>query len=83
MSATTRSPAAELYAGGVAPPLESITSGVSWPAVIGGAFTAAAVSLILLTLGAGFGLASLSPWSGSGATVTTFSIVGGLWLIVT
>ena len=83
MSATTRSAAAELYAGDVTRPLESITSGVSWPAVIGGAFTAAAVSLILLTLGAGFGLASLSPWSGSGATVTTFSIVGGLWLIVT
>jgi hypothetical protein len=81
MSATTR-PAAELYEAR-AIPAEAPVSGVSWPAVIGGAFTAAAVSLILLALGSGFGLASISPWSGSGASATTFTIVGGIWLIVT
>ena len=81
MSATSR-PAAELYAERPIP-LEAPLSGVSWPAVIGGAFTAAAVSLILLALGSGFGLASISPWSGSGASATTFTIMGGIWLIVT
>lgn len=43
--------------------LEAPTSGVAWPAIIGGAFAAAALSLILLALGSGFGLASVSPWS--------------------
>jgi hypothetical protein len=81
MSTTTRS-ATELYTERPLP-VEAPLSGVSWPAVIGGAFTAAAVSLILLALGSGFGLASISPWSGSGASVTTFTIVGGIWLIVT
>jgi hypothetical protein len=38
---------------------EASVSGVSWPAVIGGAFVAAAISLILLALGAGMGLSSL------------------------
>src|ERR1700751_1470733 len=81
MSTTTRS-ATELYTERPLP-VEAPLSGVSWPAVIGGAFTAAAVSLILLALGSGFGLASISPWSGSGASVTTFTIVGGIWLLVT
>jgi hypothetical protein len=81
MSTTTRS-ATDLYTERPLP-VEAPLSGVSWPAVIGGAFTAAAVSLILLALGSGFGLASISPWSGSGASVTTFTIVGGIWLIVT
>ena len=30
------------------------TSGVAWPAIIGGAFAAASLSLILLALGSGF-----------------------------
>ena len=47
-------------------PLETSTSGVAWPAIIGGAFAAAALSLILLALGSGFGLASVSPWPNSG-----------------
>jgi len=42
---------------------ESSSSGVSWAAVIGGAFVAAALSLILLALGTGLGLSSVSPWS--------------------
>jgi hypothetical protein len=35
------------------------STGVSWPAVVGGAFVTAAVSLILLALGAGLGFASV------------------------
>ena len=57
------------------------TSGVSWPAVAGGAFVTAALSLILLALGAGLGLSSVSPWSNAGATASTVSRATILWLI--
>jgi len=40
---------------------EAYSSGVSWAAVIGGAFVAAALSLILLGWARGFGLSSVSP----------------------
>ena len=63
-------------------PLEAATSGVAWPAIIGGAFAAAVLSLILLALGSGFGLASVSPWSNSGASATTFTVMTAIWLIV-
>jgi hypothetical protein len=63
-------------------PVEASTSGVAWPAIIAGAFAAAALSLILMSLGSGLGLASVSPWSGSGASVTTFTVMTAIWLIV-
>ena len=63
-------------------PLEARSSAVAWPAIIGGAFAAAAVSLLLLTLGSGIGLASVSPWSGAGVSATTFTVTAAIWLIV-
>src|SRR5579863_158934 len=51
---------------------ESAASGVSWAAVFAGAFATAALSLILLALGAGAGLSSLSPFSGMSATTVGF-----------
>ena len=33
-------------------------------------------------LGAGFGFASVSPWSNSGASATTFGVAAAVWLIV-
>ena len=65
------------------PSLEGPASGVAWPAIIGGAFAATALTLILLALGSGFGLASVSPWSNAGASATTFTVVTAVWLIVT
>ena len=62
--------------------LKSSISALSWPAIIGGAFAAAALSLILLALGSGFGLASVSPWPNSGASVTTFTVMAAIWLII-
>jgi hypothetical protein len=62
--------------------LEASTSAMSWAAIVGGAIAAAAASLILLALGSGFGLASVSPWANSGASATTFTIMTGIWLIV-
>ncbi len=59
------------------------TSAVSWPAIIAGAFVAAAVSLVLLTLGSGLGFAVVSPWPGHGVSATTFVATSAIWLIVT
>ena len=52
-----------------------VTSAVSWGAIIGGAFVIASVGLLLMALGAGFGLASVSPWPNSGVTATTFGVM--------
>src|ERR1700674_1270358 len=61
---------------------EAHASSVSWAAVIAGAFVAAALSLILLALGTGVGLSSVSPWSNVGASTSTVSSIAIVWLIV-
>jgi hypothetical protein len=66
--------------GAVVSPGKSV---VSWPAIIAGAFVAAAASLILLALGSGLGFASISPWPGHGVSETTFNVTAAIWLIVT
>jgi len=63
-------------------PVESSVSAISWAAIIGGGIAASAMSVVLVLLGAGFGLSSVSPWPNAGASATTFSIVAGIWLIV-
>jgi len=64
---------------------EAITtpSAVSWAAIVAGAVGAAALSLILLILGTGLGLSSVSPWSGQGASASTFGISTILWVSFT
>ncbi len=57
------------------------SSGVSWGAVVGGAFVAASVSLIMLALGAGFGLGVVSPWSNTGASSSAVGNAAICWLI--
>ena len=61
---------------------EAYSSGVSWAAVIAGAFVAAALSLILLALGTGLGLSSVSPWSNVGASASTIDRAAIVWLII-
>src|SRR6202165_2445046 len=61
---------------------EAHSSGVSWAAVIGGAFVAAALSLTLLALGTGLGFSSVSPWSNAGASATTIGMAAVVWLIL-
>lgn len=56
------------------------SSGVSWPAIAAGAVSAAALTLVLLALGAGIGLSSVSPWADSGVSATTFKIGTGIYL---
>lgn len=61
---------------------ESSTPAVSWGPIIAGAFAASTLTLILMLLGSGLGLTMVSPWSGSGASVTTFAVSTAIWLIV-
>jgi hypothetical protein len=61
---------------------EANSSGVSWAAVIGGGFVTAALSLILLALGTGLGLSSVSPWSNVGVSASTIGTAAILWLIL-
>jgi hypothetical protein len=62
--------------------IEAPASGVSWAAVIAGAFAAAALSLILLALGTGMGLSAVSPWSNAGASASAVSKAAIVWLIL-
>jgi hypothetical protein len=61
---------------------ESSVSAVTWPAIFGGAFVAAASSIVLVALGSGLGLASVSPWRDSGASATGVAWLTAVWLIV-
>jgi hypothetical protein len=60
-----------------------LSHGLSWSAVFGGAFVIAALSLIMLALGAGFELSAVSPWADVGASAATVGTLGILWLVVT
>ena len=62
---------------------ESVLSAVTWPAVAAGGIVAASTSLILVALGSGLGLAASSPWPGSGPSFGAFTVMAGVWLIVT
>jgi hypothetical protein len=61
---------------------EAYSSGISWGAVLGGAFVSASLSLILLSLGTGLGLSAVSPWN-IGAAASTVGRAAIAWLIVT
>jgi len=58
------------------------SSGVTWSAVIGGAFVCAAISLILLALGTGLGFSAVSPWANSGVSASTIGTSAIVWLIL-
>ena len=62
---------------------ESGSSGATWSAILAGAAVALAATLILVALGAGLGLSSISPWSGVGASAGTFTLAAAIWLIAT
>jgi hypothetical protein len=74
-----------MHAAGVAEDLDVVepqVAGVSWAAVAAGAVASCALTLVLLSLGAGLGFAVVSPWSNSGVSATTFEIGTGLYFIV-
>jgi hypothetical protein len=85
MEQTIPSSLAARYQSGVAETLiekEAHSPGVSWAAVLGGAFVVAALSLILLALGTGLGFSSVSPWSNLGASASTVGKAAIVWLIL-
>jgi hypothetical protein len=55
----------------------------SWPAIFSGAFVAVSASLILMFVGSGVGLTSLSAWSSAGAAIKALTVNAAIWLIVT
>ncbi len=57
-------------------------SGISWSAVIGGAFASLGLTFILVALGAGLGLTSFSLWTRANASAAAYGISAVLWLIV-
>lgn len=61
----------------------SAASGVSWGAILAGAFAAAALSSILMILGVGLGFSSMSPWSDSGLSAETISYSTIGWITFT
>ena len=58
-------------------------SAVSWAAILAGAGVAAAAAIIMLTLGAGLGFATLPGWSAHHRAITAFAVTSAIWLIVT
>ena len=70
-------------AGNFADNSRSLTSAVSWGAIVAGAAAAASLSLILLILGVGLGLSSVSPWAREGVSAGTFGWSTIVWLTLT
>lgn len=64
------------------PPVESSLSAVSWGAIIAGAVSAAALTIVLILLGSGLGLTMVSPWTNQGIGITTFAVSAAIWMIV-
>ena len=62
---------------------EAFSAGMSWPAVVGGAFVAASLSLILLTLGTGLGLSVVSPSLSLSEAASRVGMGAIAWLIIT
>jgi hypothetical protein len=57
-----------------------VTSAVSWGAIVAGAAAGGAMSVILLILGVGLGLSTVSPWSFEGISAKTFGASTIVWL---
>ncbi|GLS20981.1 hypothetical protein GCM10007874_39980 [Labrys miyagiensis] len=76
MSESTILAPARAVAGGQ---VEAPQSAVSWAAIIAGAAASTVISLLLIVVGTGIGLVSISPWSNSGASATTVGILAIVW----
>lgn len=61
-------------------PLAAAVSGVSWGAIFAGAAGAAALSFVLVLLGTGLGMSSVSPWSSEGIGAVTFGWATIAWV---
>lgn len=66
----------------VAQTMEASFSAVSWSAIIAGALAATAITMILMALGSGIGLASMSPWTRGDISPRTVTFMTALWLVI-
>lgn len=66
----------------VDPRLTATVNKISWGAVFAGVVLALATQFLLNLLGVGIGAAVLDPATSDNPTATTFSIMGGLWFVV-
>jgi hypothetical protein len=64
------------------PTIDDTSSAVSWKAIVAGSTASIAISLALAAFGVGVEFSVVSPWSDSGVSGTTFTIAGGVYLIV-
>ena len=80
MTGVGYAPAAEAAPAGLA---GGAVSAVSWPAIFAGAVVAAAMTIIMVALGAGLGLASISPWSLDRPGPVSFTAMAAIWLVLT
>ncbi len=58
------------------------THAVSWAAIFAGATGAAVLSLVLMLLGSGVGLSTVSPWVDRGASAATVGLSAIIWMTV-
>jgi hypothetical protein len=63
--------------------MDSNQSATSWGAIIAGAVAAAALTLVLVSLGSAVGFSSVSPWPSAGVSAKTFQISTGLYFVFT
>ncbi len=68
--------------GAIVVPNDSDQSGVSWGAVLAGAFVAAALSLALFALGVGIGFSEVSPWVTANTSSSMIGWTAVIWLVV-
>ena len=61
---------------------DSFGTAVSWAAIFAGALAATAITIILLVIGTGIGLSTVSPWYGAGASAATVGVAAVVWLVV-
>jgi len=59
-----------------------VRSGIAWGPVLGGAAVATALTVLLVALGSGFGLASVSPTTEGNPGAATFTVIAAVWLIL-
>lgn len=61
---------------------EAYSSGISWAAIIAGAFATAALSLTLLALGTGIGFSETAAWIGGRVSSTRIGWTAVIWLVL-
>ncbi|HEV7251759.1 MAG TPA: PhnA-like protein [Mesorhizobium sp.] len=85
MSDTTRTETVSTYdrPAGVVDEAQSILANkVSWGAIVAGIVVALVTQILLNLLGVGIGAATLDPAGGDNPEASTFSIVAGIWYVV-